>query len=324
MLPRSPLSSVNDFTFEMVIPQMPTTGRASGKSPTGASNDLLPHPIPVVQLLVCNRATKQRVNLPAWLVPKFTLFVYLVQRDDGEQVRFTPDRTAEALSGCHISSLFPVDLDDGSKSLYFAFPDLGVRCSGDYRFKFVLKVDNFDPRDESDADLYASVKYSNEFRIFTSTGYGGVQNATDLTRLLAEWGVHCRIRTKARGTNSAKQSTGVAPRKRSRRAPSSSTSTSTATSNLYSAGGPLPSVSRALTSTWQTPKMSMPRHLRTPPSRDDSTIYSPQPRYPRDRVLPVLSGRFDHGHGQSHSDSNAPRADSKALGGIWSSDVRAW
>ncbi|KAJ6594517.1 velvet factor-domain-containing protein [Mycena capillaripes] len=251
---RSPAS----LRHELVIRQMPVQAQRRTLDP-----------LPAVELVFFESseddATGRRVQVPLYQLTGYTLFAALVDAENEDEVEYLPDGQTDALCGIFISSLFPVRdpaEEDKRPTLFFAFPDLGVRATGRFRLRFTLSL--FGPKECS---TRMSV-YSPPFSVVTAAKYGGVQNSTLLTRALASSGAHARIRNRARGA-----------RPRSGRLPDSIDS-------------PPSSGSSASPDVLRSPLRGRPSATRIRPRERTSTaliLHAPRPLYPALRLHGALA-----------------------------------
>ncbi|KAJ7760939.1 velvet factor-domain-containing protein, partial [Mycena metata] len=200
---RFPKQRPESLLHELVMRQMPVEARTSSKRNQGAL--ILPFsirvldPLPAIELRFFEPAEgggpNQRVDVALHQqLTGYMLQAALVKTETDEEVEFLADGKTRALCGVFLSSLFPVpDPDSGTPTLFFAFPDLAVRATGEFRLRFTLSV-----MGPTGCPKLMTIN-SPPFRVLTAAKYGGVQNSTALTRALANHGAHARVRNKARG-----------------------------------------------------------------------------------------------------------------------------
>ncbi|KAJ7782467.1 velvet factor-domain-containing protein [Mycena maculata] len=157
-------------------------------------------PMPVLELCLFERTiTPTRVPMTWDLVPMYSLFAWLVPPDGDEPIKVLKDGLTDSISGTWISSPYIMkDPENDQLTAFFAFPDLGVRLTGQFRFKFELAMDC--PHIVKDGNCKHPLKrFSKPFSVVPAAKYSGVQKATPLTHWLAENGVPARVREKVRG-----------------------------------------------------------------------------------------------------------------------------
>ncbi|KAJ7879541.1 hypothetical protein B0H14DRAFT_3434977 [Mycena olivaceomarginata] len=134
-------------------------------------------PLPAVELKFYEPAegdgAEKIVEVPLDQLTGHALFAELVDADSNAKIEYLPDGKTEALCGLAMSSLFRIPDEDKRPRFFFAFPELGVRATGEFKFRFSLSL-------------------------FSSAGC----NATPLTEALNKFGgARARIRKKATGAN---------------------------------------------------------------------------------------------------------------------------
>ncbi|KAJ7028534.1 velvet factor [Mycena alexandri] len=131
---------------ELVIRQMPVEARTSSKRNQGAR---VLDPLPAIELRffepVEGGGPDRRVDVALHQrLTGYMLQAALVNTETDEEVEFLAaglDGKTRALCGVFLSSLFPVtDPDSGTPTLFFAFPDLAVRATGEFRLRFTLSI----------------------------------------------------------------------------------------------------------------------------------------------------------------------------------------
>ncbi|KAJ7502431.1 velvet factor-domain-containing protein [Mycena galericulata] len=249
--------TVDSLRHQLIIRQMPEEARASGRKP---QDRRALDPVPTVELRLFDKGTDQRVRVSHYLLTRYTLFAFLVAPDSEKPIQILADGVTDVISGSSISSLFLADDPETDQpTAYFAFPDLGVRLTGEFRLKFVFTTEG------RPGDCPIMFCLSESFRVGTATSYGGVQNSTPLTRMLAARGVNARIRNNARGS---KPKDAHAPRRRG--------------ADLFASASP-PSGSGSRPS--RTPCTPPRQRAMSPP-----IIHAPQPQYPHAYTLRPFLG----------------------------------
>ncbi|KAJ3036862.1 hypothetical protein HDV00_002345 [Rhizophlyctis rosea] len=102
----------------------------------------------------------------------------------------------QILLGSLVSPCYMLNDANGERGLYFVFPDVSVRTSGQYRLKFRLfGVDCMLSSEPSTAK--ASVE-SEIFTVYSPKTFPGMSDSTDLSKCFARQGIRIHIRTDAR------------------------------------------------------------------------------------------------------------------------------
>ncbi|KAJ7213003.1 velvet factor-domain-containing protein [Mycena pura] len=189
--------SLNSLRHELIIHQMPTQARASAKKP---KERRALTPMPTVELVFFQdtpHGSGQQVPVPVHLLKRYILLASLVEADTGAEIELLSDGATDVLSGASVSSVFFTYADGRAPRAFFACPDLGVRVIGIVRVKFTLTAVG------SYGHHVCAEVLSQAFDVVGSASYGGVENATPLTRTLAGHGVHARTGNRTAPARSA-------------------------------------------------------------------------------------------------------------------------
>ncbi|KAJ7162172.1 velvet factor-domain-containing protein [Mycena filopes] len=184
----------DSLRHELIIRQMPFQARMSAMK--GQERRVL-DPVPAIELQLYDDNKRQVEVLLHEGLTGYMMTATLVDATTQNEIENVGKRAkTPALCGVFLSAIFPVRYPDSeATTLFFAFPDLAIRALGKFRLRFTLSVIGPDG-----CPTLMSV-CSEPFTVTTAGNYGGVQNSTELTRLLARYGVHARIRNKARGAH---------------------------------------------------------------------------------------------------------------------------
>ncbi|KAJ7354600.1 velvet factor-domain-containing protein [Mycena albidolilacea] len=248
-----PRRSPANLRHELLIRQMPVEARASAK---GTHERRTLDPLPAVELKFYEPAEgdaeEKIVEVPLDQLTGHALFAELVDAESNAKIEYLPDGKTEALCGLAMSSLFRIPDEDERPAFFFAFPELGVRATGKFKFRFSLSLFS-----SAGCSTQMAV-YSDPFKVVTAASYGGVHNATPLTEALNKFGgARARIRKKATGAN---------PRNRTDVCESPSTTF-------------VPSTSRTSARAPRSTKRGRTRRSECSPRRLLPPVYAPQPRH---------------------------------------------
>ncbi|KAL0071207.1 hypothetical protein AAF712_001773 [Marasmius tenuissimus] len=174
--------NVAEYSVDHTSPWSPTTSQTEDKY---ISSPVTPSNIQQSQLFSQFQIqTISELNSPQ--AEKITLHtVNGVPIYDGTQV-------TDALVGAKFVQPTPVDWQ-GQKTLMFVFSDLAVKTEG----LFILRYRTFDifSRASGQEDLVIQAEcYGGPFKVYSTKEFPGLQASTELTKLIARYGVRLNIR----------------------------------------------------------------------------------------------------------------------------------
>ncbi|KAK3984591.1 velvet factor-domain-containing protein [Cladorrhinum sp. PSN332] len=183
--------------YELIIRQQPRNGCVA----LTKGKDRRPlDPPPIVQLRISNRADPIQkflqnpyLILVARLVPK-------ISSDDSDDKQRSEVKTGD-LAGTVVSSLYNLKDLNNTQGGFFIFGDLSVKKEGTFRLEFIL----FELRTATRECWQLSSKVSDEFNVYASKNFPGLQESTFLTRSFSDQGVRLRLRKDSRTVLSRKR-----------------------------------------------------------------------------------------------------------------------
>ncbi|KAJ6498749.1 velvet factor-domain-containing protein [Mycena sanguinolenta] len=251
---------------QLVVRQFPLEARASGSVKKSLERRTL-DPMPAVELMLFQQLDDETEKRE---LTGYALFAELIDPESGNKIEYLRDGATEVLCGVSISSLYR----GPDETLFFPFPNLGVRATGRFRIRFTLSC--FGRLDCSNLTVC-----SPPFKMLTASKYRGTSNATELTLALAKNGALARVRKNARGARpNHRSSEGL----RGDDPLSTDVSTVDLAPDRIRSTKPEPSPSK------------MPMVFSPPPQL--LTLHAPKPRYPShgEVVAALLTNTMEHVH----------------------------
>lgn len=188
--------------YELRIRQQPKTGCVA----LTKGKDRRPlDPPPIIQLKVSSRVDPHQkflqnpyLILVAKLIPKQS-------EDPDEQRRLEPK--GSDLAGTVVSSLYNLKDTNNSQGGFFVFGDLSVKKEGIFRLEFTL----FELKPQSRECWQLCSVVSEQFQVFASKSFPGLQESTFLTRCFSDQGVRLRLRKDSRTVMTRKRGASGVP-----------------------------------------------------------------------------------------------------------------
>ncbi|KAI8052070.1 velvet factor-domain-containing protein [Syncephalis plumigaleata] len=108
--------------------------------------------------------------------------------------------TTRVMMGTLVSSPSVLKDDKGNTGCFFCFPDLSIRCEGEYRLRFTLVKMNDDEEEEDDGCSGHTVAevYSEPFTVYSAKRFPGMTESTQLSKAFARQGLKIPIRNDVR------------------------------------------------------------------------------------------------------------------------------
>ncbi|KAI8075868.1 velvet factor-domain-containing protein [Gilbertella persicaria] len=174
-----PTCELDDFSFEFEIVEQPQQCRISNY---GAKDRRPIDPAPILRLRILNEKT---VDFP----PFFVVQVSLWSADMKRQLDLVKNKhqALRTLMGSVVASPSLLKDLDGQEAYYFAFPDLSVRMTGEYRLQFTLMH-------LTRSKIIKSL-FSEPFTVYSAKAYPGMKESSELAKHLFRQGLKLTIRT---------------------------------------------------------------------------------------------------------------------------------
>ncbi|CAO0798093.1 unnamed protein product [Mucor circinelloides] len=176
-------------TYRLDIVEQPQQCRMSGYG----EKDRRPiDPAPIVRLIVvdnANKSTQQdQIECPFYIIHASLWSVDMTKKHD--IIEGTAPHPLRFLIGSLVSSPSLLKDLNNDRAYYFAFPDLSVRMTGQYRLQFSLI--------HLARNKIIQEVFSDPFTVFSAKSYPGMKESSPLSRHLAKQGLKLTVRTQVR------------------------------------------------------------------------------------------------------------------------------